>query len=373
MDPKGHISMQKVKDAIDFTKINNVLVIKLRHHGDVLLSSPVFQTLKNHHPHLNIDALVYKDTKEMLTLHPAINDVITIDREWKKLGVKGQFREEYNLLKKLKSNKYDLIIHLTEHWRVVLIKRFTGAKYAVAAKYTRRPGLLWKRTFTHHYPVSRHTRHTIYKHLDSLRRVGIQPDKEESQLILVPGEDAEKSRNELLKEKNIQKYILIHPTSRWLFKCWEKRKFSELIDKIDSKYSEYKIVMTAAPDKKEMEMMESILKDTSAKVINIAGKLSLKELAAFIQNASLFVGVDSVPMHMASAFNTPCVAIFGPSNDKEWGPRNSNCRIICKDHFPCRPCSLDGCGGGQICDCITDISVEEVYSACDQLLSDIKT
>ena len=360
--------MRKVKDAIDFAKISNVLVIKLRHHGDVLLTSPVFQTLKNHYPHLNIDALVYRDTKEMLTLHPAINEVITIDRSWKKLGIKGQFTEEFRLLKKLKSNNYDLIIHLTEHWRIVLIKRFVGAKYAVAAKYSRRSGFIWKNTFSHHYPVSKRTRHTIDKHLDSLRRIGIQPDKHESQLLLVAGGEAENKRDELLTENNIEKYILIHPTSRWLFKCWENAKFSELIDRLNDKYGEYKIILTAAPDKKELRMVDDIVKTTSAEIVNLAGKLSLKELAAFIQKASLFIGVDSVPMHMASAFNTPCVAIFGPSNDKEWGPRNSNCRIICKDRFSCRPCALDGCGGGQICECITDITVEDVYSVCDQLL-----
>lgn len=362
--------MYQVKDAIDFNKINRVLIIKLRHHGDVLLTSPLFQVIKNHYPHIQTDVLVYEDTKEMLTLHPAINEVITIDRNWKKLGIKGQLTEEFGLLKRLRNNNYDLIIHLTEHWRIVIIKRFIRARYAVAAKYSRRPGLIWRKTFTHHYPVSRRTRHTIDKHLDSLRRVGIQPDKDESQLILVPGEDAEKSRDALIKENHIDKYILIHPTSRWLFKCWENEKFSELINKIDTNYSQYKVVMTAAPNKKEMGMIYSILENSSAEIINLAGKLSLKELAAFIQKASLFIGVDSVPMHMASAFDTPCVAIFGPSDDKEWGPRNSNCKIICKDNFPCRPCALDGCGGGQICDCITEITIDEVYSACEELLSD---
>jgi hypothetical protein len=72
-----------LSDAIPLTEIKRVLVIKLRHHGDVLLTSPVFQVLKNHAPHLEVDALVYHDTREMLTEHPAIEEVFTIDREWK--------------------------------------------------------------------------------------------------------------------------------------------------------------------------------------------------------------------------------------------------------------------------------------------------
>ncbi len=56
-------------DAIDLTTVKRALVIKLRHHGDVLLTSPVFQTLKNHAPHIEIDALVLCDAREMLTGH----------------------------------------------------------------------------------------------------------------------------------------------------------------------------------------------------------------------------------------------------------------------------------------------------------------
>ena len=55
-----------VPDAIDFAGLRRVLVTKLRHHGDVLLTSPVFSVLKAHAPHLEIDALVYRETAPML-------------------------------------------------------------------------------------------------------------------------------------------------------------------------------------------------------------------------------------------------------------------------------------------------------------------
>ena len=67
-------------DAIDFSQIHRVLLIKLRHHGDVLLTSPVFTVLKNHAPHLNVDALVYQDTALMLAEHPAIDQIHCINR-----------------------------------------------------------------------------------------------------------------------------------------------------------------------------------------------------------------------------------------------------------------------------------------------------
>src|SRR5512135_1714004 len=121
-----------LKDAIDLSGLRRVLVIKLRHHGDVLLASPVFTVLKNHAPHLEIDALVYKDTAEMLTLHPAISQVHVVDRQWKKAGAWQQAKAEWALLSALRGRRYDLVIHLTEHNRGAWLTRLTGVHYSVA-------------------------------------------------------------------------------------------------------------------------------------------------------------------------------------------------------------------------------------------------
>src|SRR5690606_11508122 len=61
--------------AIDLRQVERVLVIMLRHHGDVLLTSPVFTALKRAAPQLEIDALVYADTSPMLLGHPAIAEL----------------------------------------------------------------------------------------------------------------------------------------------------------------------------------------------------------------------------------------------------------------------------------------------------------
>src|SRR5262249_31646334 len=76
-----------VADAIDPGDVQRALVIKLRHHGDVLLTSPVFTVLKRWAPHAQIDALVYRETAPMLERHPAIDFVHTIDRVLKRQGI----------------------------------------------------------------------------------------------------------------------------------------------------------------------------------------------------------------------------------------------------------------------------------------------
>jgi len=97
-------------------------------------------------------------------------------------------------------------------------------------------------------------------------------------------------------------------------------------------------------------------------VVDLSGKLSLKQLAALTQRARVFVGVDSVPVHIAAAMQTPVVALFGPSGDLEWGPWQVRAQVITLG-YSCRPCGLDGCGGGKVSDCLTDISVDQVLTA----------
>src|SRR4249919_361664 len=102
-------------DAIDLTGLKRALVIQLRHHGDVLLTSPVFTVLKNHAPSLEVDALVYADTRAMLDLHPAIAQVHVVDRRWKGLAAPARLMREWRLQATMRERGYDLIVHLSEH------------------------------------------------------------------------------------------------------------------------------------------------------------------------------------------------------------------------------------------------------------------
>jgi len=357
-----------LKDAIDLSALRRVLVIKLRHHGDVLLASPVFSVLKNHAPHLEIDALVYRDTAEMLSFHPAISQVHTIDRKWKSAGILAQAKAEWQLLSALRERRYDLIVHLTEHNRGAWLTRRLGARYGIAAKLPGK-GRFWRNSFTHFYAfVSRgNTRHTVETHLDALRRIGVYPDEGERGLTLVPGGEAENFIEGLLAEHQLKgkDFIHLHPTSRWLFKCWPAERMAALIASLQTRG--HRIVITAAPATEELMMAKNILAGLPQPVVDLSGLLSLKQLAALTARAKLFIGVDSAPMHIAAAMRTPTIALFGPSGEIEWGPWQVPHRILTSAHA-CRPCGNDGCGGGKRSECLSDIPVERVLSAAEKLL-----
>ncbi len=356
-----------LRDAIDLGGVGRVLVIKLRHHGDVLLTSPVFTTLKARIPAAQIDALVYADTRDMLTLHPAIDRIHLVDRNWKQQPFFSRLGSEWRLLRALRERRYDLIVHLSEHPRGAMLARFLGARYAVAPDYSSRRKW-WKSSFTHRFAMAKNPRrHMVEWNLDALRRLGIQPQVEGKALALVAGAEAEADVAELLSVHGLSQsdFIHIHPASRWQFKCWPAERTAQLIDALQQ--AGERVVLTAAPTADESALIAAVLSKTRSAPLNLAGKLSLKSLAALSRRARLFIGVDSAPMHIAAAMGTPVVALFGPSGELEWGPWGVPHRIVSSSLHPCRPCGNDGCGGSKVSDCLNSLPVEAVLDAVREL------
>lgn len=365
----GMENFNPLRDAVPLSEIRRVLVIKLRHHGDVLVSSPVFSALRVHAPQAEIDALVYADTTEMLTLHPAIAQVHAIDRKWKHLGVIGQLKEELALYRVLKARGYDLVIHLTEHWRGAWLCRLLRPRWSVAS-VVRGRSRHWQRSFTHLYSSPGNARrHMVEANLDALRRIGVQPKADERRMTLLPGASAEAAVSLRLAAMGLRggDFIHIHPASRWFFKCWPVERMAALIGRLQA--DGHVVVLTAAPSSEENAMLHAIQERLTKPVFALSGQLSLKEMGALSQAAKLFVGVDSAPMHIAAAVGTPVVALFGPSGDSQWGPWGVLSRVVSSSQHGCRPCGLDGCGGGKVSDCLTSLDSEDVYRAIVELMS----
>ena len=176
------------KQAFAPAGLRRALVIKLRHHGDVLLSAPVISTLKRLAPQCEIDALVYADTAPMLEGHPALSQLHLIDRNWKRQGLKRQGAAELRLVAALRARRYDLVVHLSVHTRGAWLVRLLRPRWAVAPRF--RSGF-WAKSFTHLYSAQSHPdRHTVETNLDSLRALGLEPLPADKRVILVPGEAA---------------------------------------------------------------------------------------------------------------------------------------------------------------------------------------
>ena len=364
-------------DRVPIARVRRALVTKLRHHGDVLLASPVLTTLKRAIPDAEIDALVYAETAPMLANHPALARLHTIDRSWKKRGLPGQVRAELGLLRTLRDRRFDLLVHLTEHPRGLTLATLLRPAFAVTrVRGEREHPWLWRRAFTHFYPLPKgRPRHTVETNLDALRRIGVHPSPDDKQLVIMPGEPARQRVDALLAERGLaaKRFAQVHPGSRWLFKSWPAGRMASLVDKLVR--DGLPVVVTGAPDERERAIVDTLLSELASKagVHDLTGQLSLLELAALTSRARLFVGVDSAPMHIAAAVGTPAVALFGPSDEVEWRPWRVAHRVVTSTDFPCRPCRNDGCGGGKISECLTTLPVDRVAAAIEALLAETAT
>ena len=376
-------------DTFSVANVRRVLVIKLRHHGDVLLAAPVLSMLQRLAPQCEIDALIYSDTVPMLTGNPHLAQLHVIDRNWKKQGVLRQAAAEWRLLSQLRARHYDLVIHLSVHKRGAWLTRLLRPRWSVAPRIHaagRFIARFWANSFTHFYAAQSHPdRHTVESNLDSLRALGLTPLAEDKRVVLVPGAAAEARVDALLASHGMQagRFIHIHPASRWLFKCWPTDRVAALCHLLTGEG--WPIVLTCAPDAREMALLRTIFAElgkldppatgssknsalVTRRIVDFSGQLTLKELAALSARAKLFVGVDSAPMHIAAAMGTPTVAIFGPSGDREWGPWNVTHRVVASTTHACRPCGRAGCNDSKISECLTTLPVTQVYAACAELL-----
>lgn len=363
-------------DAVPLSEIRRVLVTKLRHHGDVLLTSPVYSTLKRAAPQVEIDALVYLETAPMLANHPAIARIHTIDRDWKRRGPVAHARAEGRLLRELVARRYDLLLHLTEHPRGLTLAHLLRPRFAVTRERAD-GGWLWRRRFTHFYRLPRQTpRHAVEANLDALRRIGVYPDAADKKLVLVPDAAAHAKADVLLREHGLapMNFVHAHPGSRWRFKCQPAASSAALFDRIVA--GGHRLVITGAPDSSERALIDEIRAivspSTHAQLVDLAGQLTLPEVAALTARARAFVGVDSAPMHIAAAMGTPTLVLFGPSGEHEWGPWMVPQRVVVSGAYPCRPCGIDGCGGGKVSECLTTLDVAVVYAQFEALLGETR-
>lgn len=299
--------------------VKRILVIKLMHYGDVLLTTPLFNTLKLNYPDALIDVLVYQGTEEILAGNKTIDTIYRVDRELKHEGIAAQCRGEIALVKRLRTQSYDLCLHLSDRWRGAFYCRFLNIKQSLGFLSPKRKNFLWRLCHTALVlPEKQESQHRVLNNLEIITPLKLAKIDTTVSMYYYP-EDIQ-SIETLLREKKISRYIVIQPGARWKFKRWTASACGELLNALIEQGET--IVLTSGPVPSELLYIDEILQSCphQSKVLNLAGKLRFSELAVLIERATLFIGVDSVAMHMAAALKTPSVVLFGPSNLQQWHP-----------------------------------------------------
>ncbi len=304
----------------------NILLIKLRHHGDVLLTTPVARALKEKFPTSQIDFLVYEGTEPLVKNNPDFCHIWGWNRDlrgWKSI------LSHLHVFFQMRRQRYDWVLHLSGQMQGALMAKLLARQGSIGIDYPRRQDIFWRSCFTHLVPLfSSNTHHTVEQNLAVLAPLGIKPAGDEACCRLEIADNDRSVVQKYLQQYHIEKpYLVVHPAARWGFKCWEDDRFAEVIQYFA--HQGWPVILTSSPEKEEVALVDAILKKVTApQIISLAGQLTLGELAALIEGSHLFLGVDSVPMHMAAALKKDTVALFGPSKVKEWHPWQTRYRLI---------------------------------------------
>lgn len=295
-----------------------ILVIKMRFHGDMLLTTPVISTLKQNYPDAKIDVLLYQDTMPILSENPEINALYGIKN--KKANAAEKIANFANLIKTLRANRYDLIVNLTDQWMVALLVRLLNVPVRISQDYSHRQSSFWRNSFTHLAPLV--GENVVESNLSVLAPLNLTSFVSRTTMSYNPS-CWERVRSELDKAGVGEHYVVIQPTARQVFKCWNNEKFSEVIDALHAKG--YQVVLTSGPGSDDLACIKAIAEGCKTPPVTaLAGKVTFPELGALIDHAELFIGVDSAPGHIAAAVNTPLVCLFGATDHNFWRPWSTN-------------------------------------------------
>ena len=333
--------------------MHNLLIIKLRYIGDVLLATPTLRAIKAARPDVRVTMMVNRGTEGVLSGNPDIDEILVLD--------KGSLAAQWRLIVQLRRRRFDTVIDLTDGDRSAFLSWVSGASVRIGFNdEQRRRGICYSAIV----PSQPGLRHRIERDLAALKSLGVPASEQQPKLWLT--EEDEASADQLLDRLGIRReraLIILQPGARYWFKAWPAERFAELADRL---MSEYDCQVLIGGSKDEDVLAQRIHEAATSRPVSIAGRTTFKQFAAIAKRASLFVGNDSGAMHIAAAMGTPMVALFGPSNPNEWGPRGGPAEMLYKG-LDCRSCFHPTCirGGAN---CMRLITVREVCAAIQQLL-----
>ena len=310
-----------------------LLVVKLADIGDVLTATPALRALRSSFPASHITVLVTPGSAAILSNLPYLDDIILFDkfrydRPWDALRPPS-LAAAWDFFRSLRAGNYDTVLilhHLTTRWGSLKY-----AALALGSGAERRLGLdngrgwfLTRWAPDHGFGAE----HEVEYWLDVAGLIGAHTD--DRRLEIAVG-DADRqwageqlaadrpSANAVEPANAVERLIAVHPGSGGFIpsRRWPAERFAQVADALAERYAA-QIVLVGGPG--EEALAEAVAGQMQARPLNLAGKTTIKQLAALLARCVLFVGGDSGVMHVAVAAGAPVIALFGPTNENAWGP-----------------------------------------------------
>jgi heptosyltransferase-1 len=356
---KGQIEPPKNSDALALrsAEFSRILLIKPSALGDVVHTLPVLVKLRARYPRAQIDWLITPENAEVVRYHPALSNVVLFARrDFSKRGRRWRaFLSFFDLLKQIRSAKYELIIDMHGQVRSAFFALISGARVRIGFDRPVKRGLTvsaehdlknipshgWRGAregswiaYTHRIPIPTLDVHAIDRYLWVTPLLGLDDNPPDLTIHLSPQATAKVNR--LLEERGVpasKPLVVLVPGTIWETKHWTIEGFAG----VARQFLQDGFAVALAGTTRDQQRCRQIAAAAPG-TCDLSGKTTPADLAALIRRAEVAVTNDSGSMHVAASLGKPMVSVFGPTNPVHIGPYERPESVVRVD-LPCSPCN----------------------------------
>ena len=285
-----------------------ILITRLSHIGDCVLTLPLLGQLRRAMPDANIVWAVEKPANQLLEGHPDLDELILIPKDWLHCP-----RTILSLRSRLRSHRFDIAVDPQSILKSSALAWLSGARYRIglSGRHSRE----FSQCFNN-VRVQSEKSHLVDRSLDLLRGLGVNPSAAEFQLPI--SGDAQRYVADWFSStgSDVPFYVL-NPGASWQSKLWDNERFGIVAAEIHRQTGRLGVVSWAGAA--EQQMAAEICEVSGGAAI-AAPRTDLQQLAALLAASDYYLGCDTGPMHIACAVGTPCVGLFGTTRPQDSGP-----------------------------------------------------
>jgi predicted lipopolysaccharide heptosyltransferase III len=294
----------------------NILLIQLKRIGDLILTTPAIAAVRKKFPDAHLTLVISSEGKALAPAIAGVNKLLVMPR-----GFSG-----FGTVAAIARGKFDYCVDFTRNDRSALLVLLSGARKRIVSFRIKVRSKFRTRFYNEFVQHRMRDTHMIDYHLGLVEPLGISNVSRAVRLELP--KSTRETADELLSAHNIRRrFIVFHPGSARAEKFWNAQRWADVINHASDNH-DVDLVLTGGSSSLEQTHIGDIKLKVRHRVVDLSGKTDLLTLAALIGKARLLITVDSAPMHLASAWRTPQVILFGPTNPFHWRPRESPALIL---------------------------------------------
>ncbi len=329
-----------------------------------MFSSPLVRAFRRTYPNIKIVWMAESHTKDLIELHPELDEVIVVDRPgWKRLwgerrlGALGS--EMRGLVRDLRRREFDLAVDLQGLLRSGIMTFLSGAPIRVGLGSKEGSGAMMTHVLSR-YGGDRRRMSSEYRYL--AEELGLDLGDFRMEVPLAP-EDRSWAEGQEKKLGLLDGFFVALPFTTSPQKHWREERWAHLIDRVKEGFGLPAVILGGPEDGPALERIREMAKSDP---ISLVGKTSLTQASAMVERASLVIGVDTGLTHMAIAFDRPTVTIFG-SNIPYTKPPTARAKVIVH-WLECSPCRGNPtCNGAFTCTEL--IEVDHVLTTAREVMA----